>query len=172
MKSSYSYCAHLTSMIMLLWSSNELFYKANNASQFVTHEVIKIGLPESSLIPNSTGLEVLVGILSLEGQHKDILLKYIVVHSTSLVQQADCTRLTQYVLSSLASSWDSTHSPPSRIKQWSMGMRMHAIWCYKLTLRCTVLCINCNNQEFVAHPVLIFSNHGACMYKLPTYNCN
>ena len=50
---------------------NEPFYKAHNTRQFVTREVIKIGLSESSLVPYSTGLEVLLGILRLEEQHKD-----------------------------------------------------------------------------------------------------
>ena len=56
---------------MVLRRSNELFYKAHNTSQFVTLEVIKIGIFESSLVPYSMGLEMLLGILSLEEQHKD-----------------------------------------------------------------------------------------------------
>ena len=75
---------------------NEPFYKAHNTRQFVTREVIKIGLSESSLVPYSTGLEVLLGILRLEEQHKD---RVVMVLQYARILIVCCTR---YVLGAMS----------------------------------------------------------------------
>ena len=75
---------------MVLRRSNELFsYKAHHTRQFVTHEVNPgISLNRLSFHIARAGLEMLLGILRLEEQHKDrvvMVLQYAIKNSYSLL---------------------------------------------------------------------------------------